>query len=247
MSIVNQVVKKIMQQVRLPMPPRYYDENGYQQRGERVGIVLPPDVIYDIERMRPHPEEVLSQESDVLGEYFPMQSPGLLILYSDRLGSFFWHLALEIYHKGYYMEYQDFERMAHMVVMKTYFHEQFHHFCDVNRHLFATRFDRFTEEALAVAWSYHQLQELRRSWQTKEARLASPFYYELMRGMYRYTSPGYRDWVHYQTEADFRYGLVNYLGPQKAWFLESSGINVANVLLRILDEVKDKGVIEEIG
>lgn len=191
-------------------------------------------------------EKILASEWDVLGEYLPMKSPGKIILFSDTIASFFWELAYRISTAGYYMEKKDLERMAHMVVLKTYTHEQFHHFADVARYLFGGRFDRNIEEALAVAWSRKKLQELRAVWSTKEARLSSPIYHKLLISMYRYTSKGYRDWVLYQSDAEFLTAVAEYLGGPNKDFLEKSGIDVGQVLLAVLGEVKNKGVIEQI-
>lgn len=191
-------------------------------------------------------EKILASESDLLGEYLPMKSPGKIILFSNTMASFFWELAYRISTAGYYMERKDLERMAHMVVLKTYTHEQFHHFADVARYLFGGSFDRNIEEALAVAWSRKKLQELRAVWSTKEARLATPIYHELLISMYRYTSKGYRDWVLYQSDAEFLTAAAEYLGGPNKDFLVKSGIDVGQVLLSVLGEVKNKGVIEQI-
>lgn len=167
-------------------------------------------------------EKILDSEWDLLGEYLPMKSPGKIILFSNTMASFFWELAYRISSAGYYMEKKDLERMAHMVVLKTYTHEQFHHFADVARYLFGGRFDRNIEEALAVAWSRKKLQELRAVWSTKEARLATPIYHE------------------------FLTAAAECLGGPNKDFLEKSGIDVGQVLISVLGEVKNKGVIEQI-
>ena len=90
------------------------------------------------------------------------------------------------------------------------------------------------------------MQEQRNAWMSKEARLSSPFYNEMMQRMYRYTATGYRDWVLYQSEADFLSGVSGYLGGAQKQFLALSGIDVGRVLLAVLKEVADKGVLEEV-
>lgn len=238
MAIVDAAVKKMMS--ALP-------EFSKAQSDPREGLGIRLDDYADIiEEMGLTVEQVLAEERDVLGTYRPMRSPGLITLYSNELSAFFWHLAYQINKTGYYMERIDFERMAHMVALKTYAHEQFHHFSDVARQLFGGTYDHQIEEALAVAWSYRKVQEQRNAWMSKEARLSSPFYNEMMQQMYRYTSLGYRDWVYYQAEVDFLTTVAIYLGGTQRGFLAQSGIDVGRVLLAVLEEVQDKGVIEEI-
>ena len=242
MGIVDMAVKRIMGMV--PLENRRNRQMEWE--GGPVGIQINDEEAGAIEEYPLRVEQVLVEGEDVLGCYRAMNSPGLITLYWERIGQFFWQIALDINRMGYYMESQDFERMAHMAVYKTYTHEQFHHFCDVARYLCGSTKDRMTEEALAVAWSYRQVQAQRGTWQSKEARLSSPFYSEMMRRMYRYTGPGYRDWVQYQTEDDFLDGIARYLGSAHKDFLSTSGLNVGRILLAMVNEVKDKGVVEEV-
>jgi len=239
MKIVDAATKRILSMVNIQEPDNL--SSGLVQ-----GAVIPDEEAAIIGSWSCTSGYVSEVGEEVLGEYFPMASPGRLVLYVDQLGSFFWHLALDIQNKGFYMEIRDFEMMAHLAVTKTYVHEQFHHCCDVTRQLFGGRFDRNVEEALAVAWSHRKVQELRQTWSSREARLSSPCYYELMRGLYHYSALGYRDWGYYVTDSDFALGLTRYLSPACGNFLEHSGINMAQVLTAIFAEVSDKAVVEEI-
>ena len=233
MSIVNDVVREILNKRLKFVRPE-------PDLKEVRGIQICPE-IFEYEGVV---ERILSAEEDVLGQYQPMRSPGQIILFEERLSSFYWGLVGQISRNNYFMEESDLEKMAHMVVLKTYTHEQFHHFADVARHLFGSQYDHHLEEALAVAWSRKKLIEQRRIWQSKEARLAAPLYNELMVNMYHYRSSGYRDWVLYQSEDEFLIAISDYLGGSGKKFLEKSGISMGQILLRILDEVKDKGVVE---
>lgn len=236
MSIVDDAVKRILNQIPKdviiesaePNDKSIIFDSNYGYFNEIEGII----------------EKILAAETDVLGKYEHMQSPGKIVLRIDTLAHFFWGLASRINRCGYYMEQTDLQKMAHMVVLKTYTHEQFHHFADVARYLFGGVHDRYLEEALAVAWSRKKLEDQRNAWSSKEARLSSPIYSNLLIQMYKYTSHGYRDWVLYQSDPEFLTAVAKYLGGANKDFLEKSGIGVGQVLLTVLEEVKNKGVIE---
>ena len=250
MAVVDEAVRLI-----LGMPWAAVTEDGRRRRlarGDEADIEpgpfeLPTEAQVQIEGMRPHPEEVLSAESDVLGSYLPMRSPGVITLHWQSIGSFFWHTILDMQCHGLYMEQPEVEAMAHVAVLKTHSHEVFHHFCDVARCLFGNAHDRLNEEALAVACSHHDIVEMRAEWRSKPARLSSLLYRELMRRIYAYRSPGYRDWVLFQTRPDFEQGLVQYLGPPSTAFLQRSGIDVATMLGAIRRSIGDQGTVERVG
>jgi len=69
-------------------------------------------------------------------------------------------------------------------------------------------------------------------------------YREAVDTVFRYYTPGYRDWVNYRNRLDFEKGLVAYLGSPNSGFLERNGISVATVLNSIMESTKNKGVIE---
>ena len=237
MGVVDVCVERILKRVRL--------STGIGE-GFPGGLILPPSFEEEIEGMNTPPRAVEEEGEELLGHYEPMASPGRLVLHQDALSSFFWHHARDIFRTGYYIEENDLKFMCHMVVMKTYTHEQFHHYCDVAHQLFSGRHDRLTEEALAVAWSYFQLEEYRRQWNSKEARLSAGIFRELLPRLLRYKSPGYRDWVNFRVRADFDAELIRYTGPGSSARLEHSGVDMNAVLLSIMEATKAKGVVEEI-
>ena len=235
MSIVDVCVKDILKRFSLTT------ESEFQ------GLVWPESFDEELNNMGPTPPAVMEEGTDLLGHYEPMASPGRIVLHRDQLTSFFWHHARNIFRAGYYVEPNDLQNMCHMVVMKTYTHEQFHHFCDVARHLFGSRYDRLTEEALAVSWSFFQLEELRWQWSSKEARLSSGIYRDLLPKLFEYRAPGYRDWVNYKSRADFEMELIRYTGPASSRYLECNGINMSNVLIKILEATKAQAIVEEVS
>ena len=234
LSIVDVCVKDILK--RFPLNPE----------GELQGLNWPDWLDAEIFNMGPDPAAVMEEGTEVLGHYEPMASPGRIVLHRRELAAFFWHQARDIFLAGYHVEANDLQNMCHMVVMKVYTHEQFHHFCDVARHLFGSRYDRMREEALAVTWSYFQMDALRWQWSTKEARLSSGIYRSLLPKLYGYRAPGYRDWVNYKAKPDFEMELIHYIGPASSGYLDRNGINMSEVLLKILDVTKSQAVAEEI-
>ena len=209
-----------------------------ERQGYASGVRLPWDAEERIEEMYPRPGEVEEEGEEVLGHYEVMASPGRLVLHLSPLKSFFWHHALDIFRNGYYIEQSDLNNMCHMVVLKTYTHEQFHHFSDIARHLFGCRYDRLQEEALAVAWSFFQIESQRQQWKSK-----GRIYRELLPKLFRYSAPGYRDWVNFRLRADFEDALIHYAGPPSSSVLECNGIDMSRVLVKILEETKAQGVI----
>jgi hypothetical protein len=89
----------------------------------------------------------------------------------------------------------DLEKIAFLVLQKTYFHEVFHFRSDVLRHLFNGKYDPYLEEALAVAYSRLQIMEMRSNANTFIGRLGGGIFNTVMDRAYQYRSPGYRDWA----------------------------------------------------
>lgn len=242
-GIIDQAVNEILGMVKYEN--QNYGEDGWDNKNPQ-GIHLSWPAQRAIGRMYPHPEEILGGEEgeEILGSYRHMSSPGLITLYSRAIGSLFWHTVQDLYQHDYYMRPSDLRQMARFTVLKTYRHEQFHHFCDVSRRLFGSSRDHDVEEALAVAWSYHQVQEEHKDGRTAVGKMYLPVYRELITRIYRYTSPGYRDWVNYQTSCDFERGLVDYINPPNTAFLEHSGIDLSRLLLGMQRELGGMGVEE---
>ncbi|MGK5095543.1 hypothetical protein WDW89_26465 [Deltaproteobacteria bacterium TL4] len=234
MISVDQVVKNILKMVP------YYEQEDPEKRG---GISIGSEGSESqriIEAMQLSPASVFESAEDILGCYFPMSSPGKIEIYHERIGCFFWKLVMPFFNSHTFMEEEDLKRMATLTVWKTYSHEKFHYFSDIARRLFNKSFDHTTEEALAVARSYHYLQDRRHQWNSKAGILAGVLYREFVPSLFRYKSPGYRDWGKYQTEDQFNQGLVDYLGPSCTHFLGTSGVDVASILLSIEKSVENR-------
>ncbi len=245
MGLVDVVVRHILNTIEVDEPQ---EEDGNQALVR--GITLRPVGKARISSMEPHPSQVQEGEQgeELLGSYTPMASPGILTLHKDKIASFFWHHVRDILDQGYYMDKRDLERLAYMTTIKTYTHERFHHFADVQRNLFNTSYDRYTEEALAVAHSYLEITgTMRSTWNSKIGLLPTPIYQVMLQSIFRFYQPGYKDWVQFRTKHDYERGLVSYLGPPRTTFLEKSGICVAGLLISMQAVVADQGVIEKLA
>lgn len=236
MGIVDQCVDRILR--RISLEPADGSFPGQ--------LALPRGFDQEVNLGNFSPQLVEEEGEELLGHYEPMASPGRLVLHGEELTSYFWHHARDVFRAGYYVEQKDLQYLCHMVVMKTYTHEQFHHFCDIARQLFGGCYDRRQEEALAVAWSCFQLEELRGAWQSKEARLSTGIFRFVLPRLFRYRAAGYRDWVNYQNRAAFEAALISYTGPASSTKLGYSGINMSGVLVNILETTKQQAVVEEI-
>ena len=190
-------------------------------------------------------QEMLAPQEDVLGYYTPMGSPGTITLHSSRLRAFFWHMVDRLRsRRSLPVAKSDLPSIAHLLATKTYHHEYFHFFCDIQRHLFpSSLYDRLIEEALAVAYAYRMINLERGRWQSKIGRMGSVIYPPLLTGAFCYTSPGYCDWILYADDTRFSEGLCRYIAPPGCGFLESSGVSASTLLMAQLREVYTFGVL----
>lgn len=184
-------------------------------------------------------ERVLGTEEDVLGHYTPMSSPGSITLHSGNLRAFLWRLVDTLRNRqGLPVIKEDLPAMAQLLASSTYHHEHFHFFCDIQRRLFPTsKFDPLMEEALAVAYEHRKIEEEHSRWQSVVGRMTRVVYRSLLVEAFKYTQPGYRDWILYSDDARFADGLANYIDPPNCQFLEASGVAVDSLLMAQLDRV----------
>lgn len=181
----------------------------------------------------------------VLGRYYHMQSPGTVVLYQANLKKFFDTLLWELFQRYPLLTRNDMAAGARLVALKTYHHELFHFDCNVLRAMFNVPQDQIQEEALAVAWSRLKIAEERKTWQTVLGRMNGVVYGMLLEMAYRYTSPGYRDWVHCADEASFKQRLADYLKPPQGDWLMQNGVNLPEMIFALLGKGKTgQGFVE---
>jgi hypothetical protein len=149
--------------------------------------------------------EISDLRMNTLGTYRRMRSPGLITINIDNMQIFFWSIICELSCKNRYtLTREKIEELARLCILKTLYHELFHHFTDVQSYITRKfRYDYFTEEALAVACSRHMV--------GFEAQNNTPFVSDFLNLAYSYTMPGYRDWVDYKSDEQFLLKLSEYI------------------------------------
>lgn len=182
----------------------------------------------------------------LLGAYFPMQSPGKIVLYQNNLRTFFWGIVRHIVmqNPSIRISKNDLIYTSHMIVQKTYIHEQFHYCCNVFRELFGSQFNSETEEALAVAHSRQLIDHYRHDGRTCTSKIQNPFFELVINIAFAHTSRGYRDW-HLYKGSRFKDGLKDYIWPYVTG-LESKGIELSPLLTGMLPSLlNNKGKPDE--
>ncbi|TLM69257.1 MAG: hypothetical protein FDZ69_00355 [Deltaproteobacteria bacterium] len=188
----------------------------------------------DFDDSEPPPE----QATRLLGHYRSMRSPGEIFLYTNNLKNFFWGLVKHHwYPSGESIRKCDLIAGARLIALSTYYHERFHHFCDVMKVLRSDHSsNRNREEALAVAFEVRTIRDLRRQWSGSigSRNLSHRLYEILMVESNRHTSPGYCEWEKYKEKKDFWTALVQYVPPPNHDFLHRSGVSVRGIMHGVL-------------
>ncbi len=230
MSVADDLIRKITKEIDA-LPTGRYGEVIFDERWlmdfpplERF-LEPPPDVWTDEHERRLREEQVL------LGCYYPMRSPGRVLLFRRNLRAFFWSLIRELRNKPLYLTPLDLKGALRLVVTKTHQHELFHFHSDVLRHLFGGAFDPLLEEALAVAWSRLQITTNEPTeWRYWIKQMNGVVYHHLLPLAFAYRSPGYRDWHLYADQARFQAALLNYLAPPKCAWLQGNGVDLETLV-----------------
>ncbi|WP_156180896.1 hypothetical protein [Desulfovibrio sp. TomC] len=190
-------------------------------------------------------EEPVLASDIFLGSYTNMHSPGIISLYKTNIKDFFWELVRRCLTLGVsYITKEDLQRISNFVVFKTYYHEIFHFNCDVQCHLWGYRRDHLREEALAVAYSRLRIYDLRNNANSTIGRTNGVLFNTAFKEAYRYTSPGYRDWVSFPDWITLRQEILEYFCPAGASMLRSNGIDVEGMLLGMF--IDDHGFLERL-
>lgn len=185
------------------------------------------------------------RNSTLLGMYIPMNSPGQVILFGDNLMRFYKSLLKGICPSIQYITRLDLHAAWTLVRMKTHSHELFHYYCDVLHGIFGGSYTNLIEEALAVAWARHSIQEQRNAWNTQIGRMNGFFYSQLMNRAFVYRSVGYRDWVLYSDDIRFKPALVEYMAPGDFRKLQANGVDVEHLIHGLLGQCRG-GFLEKV-
>lgn len=185
---------------------------------------------------------------ELLGMYQRMSSPGHITLFGDALQRFFWAIIYRLGRAGHRFWKQDLEALAYLTALKTWTHEQFHLFADIQKHLSGGAFhpDPLLEEALASAHSWRQVhQSLGR---VPLSRIHPSQLRPFLALAYDYGKlAGYSDWPQYDSQTTFQSGLLRLFDRPEHAFLEASGVPVAALLAAQLPHLDEVRVIETLG
>jgi len=219
MTIADALIKQIIADARWNLPMEASGDDQLPIEG-----LLPKGIFEDAldldvfsNREPDSLEESGSENIDslcLLGTYHHMHSPGLITLYRKNIEAY-WRSLLKHAHRQFPFIYQaDAERVLHVVVQAVYRHERFHYICDFCRRLFGSSFDRWHEEALAVAFEWHWLKS--EIWSSPVARMHPMLRHIVVDAMFRHTSKGYRDWRLFANASNYLSAISDYVHPQAA-------------------------------
>jgi hypothetical protein len=167
----------------------------------------------------------------VLGRYLSLADKSQITLYQENIGLVFWEIVRELLRKGYQIRQGHLALLASDMVFITYSHEMFHHYCDVLRKITRAARDHLSEEALAVAWSWHELSRHSVCNQLSSTAMVDEF----RRMRFAYSAPGYRDWINLQHHHAFKRALVDYLFEKSSSSkLESKGVQLSMLILNLM-------------
>lgn len=182
----------------------------------------------------------------ILGTYRWMHSPGLITLYRGNIEAY-WKSLIRHAQQGYpFVTRKDAERILQLVVLSVYQHERFHYVCDFSRRLLGGHFDRWHEEALAVAWEWHWLRDQDR-WNSFYGLLHPTLRRLIMQAMFNHQSPGYRDWRNFANRAAFFDAVGTYLYPAGAQTFAGTRFNFAAWALAHIPDDGNPAWEEQIG
>lgn len=186
-------------------------------------------------------EEFFVEDEEALGWYERMQSPGRITLNIGRISKSFERSVIHIIRTGHYVTSKEYIEMADLMIRKTFYHEYFHHFSDIQAMLFRFGYDHDIEEALAVAWSREKMNNYVKDLQNKSGNKKKMTNGSLINifldKIYRYSGAGYRDWKNYVLQHDFSNQCIHYMFPHSAQQLIKNGVHMHLMVMENLDSV----------
>ena len=127
-KVADNVVDKILRNIK-----KGIQEFPEEKRSPNDRVILSSEFINQETSDFPY-ERYVHPDKDILGTYSPMTSPGKITLHFQELNAYFLYLLNYLQHdlKLYIIE-KDLRQLITLVVFKTYHHEFFHFFCDIQR------------------------------------------------------------------------------------------------------------------
>lgn len=226
-------------------PNMFYDGGSPLKKQQKESIKLSENEynswvksieVYEIIENEDH-DRTLEYDEEWLGHYSPMSSPGKIVLHINIMRDAFYKHIQSCISDGYRVSFSDLRYMAATFVRKTVYHEYFHHYTDVQRHLFGSYYTKDIEEALAVAWSRIEIEEYCKSLITPSNSL---LYEKFKREIYNYCQSGYKDWPQYYRPATDEKSLFcdavrTYTMPSGSDKLKNDGIDFDAIVLQNVD------------
>ena len=249
-TIADTLIKQIIADARWNLP---METSGDDQLP--VETLLPKGIFEDAldldvfsDREPDSLEERGSENIDslcLLGTYHHMHSPGVITLYRKNIEAY-WRSLLKHAHRQFPFIYQaDAERVLHVVVQAVYRHERFHYICDFCRRLFVSSFDRWHEEALAVAAEWQWLKS--EGANSHAGRMHPMLRRIVVDAMFRHTSKGYRDWRLFANSGNFSMAVSDYVHPQATNIFSGTDLDFGRWVLSHVADDGNKGWDEKIG
>jgi len=177
----------------------------------------------------PHQLEV--EPRALLGSYHHMHSPGVITLYRNNIEAYWRSLLSHAYKQFPFISRKDAERVLHLLAHSVYEHERFHYMCDFCRKLFGSSFDRWHEEALAVAREWHLLKAQQQNGNSTFSRIHPTLSRVIVRDMFAHTSRGYRDWSLFANPDTFIFAVRDYVHPGAAQLFAATNFDFGTWVL----------------
>jgi hypothetical protein len=182
----------------------------------------------------------------LLGSYQWMASPGIITLYRGNIEAYWKSLIRHAQRQFPFVTTKDAERVLQLLVYSVYQHERFHYVCDFCRRLFGGSFDRWHEEALAVAWEWQWLRSQDR-WNSFYGLMHPTLRRIVVQAMFDHRSPGYRDWRQFANQTAFHDAVTAYLYPASAQTFAGTAFNFAAWAVVHVPDDANRAWDEQIG
>ena len=175
-----------------------------------------------------------------------MGSPGMITLYRGNIEGYWKSLIRHAQRQFPFVTTKDAERVLQLLVYSVYQHERFHYVCDFCRRLLGGSFDRWHEEALAVAWEWQWLRSQDR-WNSFYGLMHPTLRRIVVQAMFNHRSPGYRDWRLFANQTVFHDAVTAYLYPASAQTFAGTAFNFGAWAVAHVPDDANRAWDEQIG
>ncbi|MBP9602577.1 MAG: hypothetical protein KBE53_00640 [Chromatiaceae bacterium] len=250
MTIADNLIKKILADALIQGREEFIDADAAPADG-----LLPSAIFEDAPNLNVfHERAPDSREScleipeslSLLGTYQWMASPGLITLYRGNIEAYWKSLIRHAQRQFPFVTTKDAERVLQLLVYSVYQHERFHYVCDFCRRLFGGSFDRWHEEALAVAWEWQWLRSQDR-WNSFYGLMHPTLRRIVVQAMFDHRSLGYRDWRQFADRTAFHDAVTAYLYPASAQIFANTAFNFGAWAVTHVPDDNNRAWEEQIG